>query len=269
MPSKIIPEPWRSFLSDIDESLTEEVELHCLGGFVITVLYGLPRPTADVDVIAITPRTEIESLLNHAGQGSKLHRKHKVYLQLVGVATVPDGYERRLTEISPDPFKRLRILALDPYDLALSKIERNTQRDRDDVRHLARTVPFDLDILRQRYQAELRPYLGNAAREDLTLTLVTDCNTNQDCFAGTKVEGYCLVVQEPEPATDTTDDTSGDVTPAVDSKLCKMLGRIWASTKQRWKSVWAVRSRPRYQAAIKVSSCGEPILNLSHAIDPN
>lgn len=100
MLSKSIPEPWRSFFSDVDAILREDVELHCLGGFVITVLYNLARPTADVDVIAITPRSEIESLLSAGGQGSLLHRKHKVYLQLVGVATVPDSYEERLTAIA-------------------------------------------------------------------------------------------------------------------------------------------------------------------------
>lgn len=152
MPSKSIPEPWQSFLSGIDVTLTEEVELHCLGGFVITVLYDLARPTADVDVIAVTPRSEIESLLSLAGQGSDLHRKHKVYLQLVGVAPVPESYEERLTEIAPGVFKHLRLFGLDPYDLALSKLERNTQRDRDDVRHLARTVPFDIATLKERYQ---------------------------------------------------------------------------------------------------------------------
>ena len=63
------------------------------------------------------------------------------------------------------------MFALDPYDLALSKLERNAQRDRDDVRHLARTLPFDTAILKDRYQKELRPYLGNPKREDLTLQL--------------------------------------------------------------------------------------------------
>src|SRR6266850_608814 len=115
MPSKSIPEPWHSFLSDIDASLHEDVELHCLGGFVVTVLYDLARPTADVDVIAITPRSEIESLMSLAGLGSGLHRKHNVYLQLVGVATVPESYEERLTEISPGRFNHLRLFALDSY----------------------------------------------------------------------------------------------------------------------------------------------------------
>jgi Nucleotidyltransferase of unknown function (DUF6036) len=171
MPSKSIPEPWQSFFSDIDASLHEDVELHCLGGFIVTTPYDLARPTADLDVIAITPQNKIESLMSLAGQGSDLHHKHKVYLQLVGVATVPDSYEERLTEIFPGGFKYLRLLALDPYDLALSKLERNTQRDRDDVKHLARTVPFDLDKLQERYQKELRPDLGNPEREDLTLKL--------------------------------------------------------------------------------------------------
>ena len=62
------------------------------------------------------------------------------------------------------------LFALDPYDLALSKLERNIQRDRDDVPYLARTVPFDLGILKQRYQKELWQ-LGNPEREDLTLRL--------------------------------------------------------------------------------------------------
>src|SRR6266536_1095472 len=109
MPSKSIPEPWQSFLSDIDATLAEDVELHCLGGCVVTNKNNLARATADVDVIAITPRSEIESLMSLAGQGSDLHRKHKIYLQLVGVATVPDTYEERLTEMSPGSFKHLRL----------------------------------------------------------------------------------------------------------------------------------------------------------------
>ncbi len=69
----------------------------------------------------------------------------------------------------PGSLKRLRLYALDPYDLALTKLERNTQRDRDDIKHLVRTIPFDLELLKGRYHTELRPYLGNPKRENLTL----------------------------------------------------------------------------------------------------
>ena len=68
-------------------------------------------------------------------------------------------------------FQHLRLMALDPYDLALTKLERNIERDRNDVRYLARTIPFELDLLRERYESEMRPYLGNPKREDLTLQL--------------------------------------------------------------------------------------------------
>lgn len=179
MPLKAFPEPWKSFFTEIDDSLEEEVALHCLGGFVMSILYALDRPTADVDILPVGSNAAIESLIGLAGQGSKLHTKHKVYLQVVGVAQVPDNYEDRLKEMFPGSFNHLRLLALDPYDLALSKLERNTQRDRDDVKHLARTVPFDLNELQERYQKELRLNLGNPEREDLTLKLWIDA-INED-----------------------------------------------------------------------------------------
>src|SRR6266853_2110729 len=105
-----VPEPWKSFLGELDREATVETRLDCMGGFVATLLYGLPRATS----------------------------------------------------------------ALDPYDLALSKLERNIQRDRDDVKHLAQSVPLDLKILKERYEKELRWQLGNPEREDLTLKLWTE-----------------------------------------------------------------------------------------------
>ncbi len=79
-------------------------------------------------------------MLERGMQGSPLHKKYKVYLDRVGVAKVPENYEERLTEIFPKVFKHLRLLALDPYDLALSKLERNIQRVRDHVKQLAKTA---------------------------------------------------------------------------------------------------------------------------------
>ena len=45
----------------------------------------------------------------------------------------------------PGAYRNLHLMALDPYDLALSKLERNSQKDRDDVRFLARRVPEDME----------------------------------------------------------------------------------------------------------------------------
>ena len=143
-PNKDIPEPWFSFLRELDSSVHEDIRLDCMGGFVVSMVYGFSRPTGDLDVLEIAPREAGRPMLELGIQGGPLHKKYKLYLDHVGVAHVPEDYEERLTEIFPKVFKHLRLLALDPYDLALSKLERNIQRDRDDVMHLARTVPFDL-----------------------------------------------------------------------------------------------------------------------------
>ena len=169
-----IPEPWFSFLREMDESVAEPIEFHCLGGFVITLFYGLERSTSDVDVISVTPRQTVLHLIEIAGEGSALHRKYGVYLDVVGIATVPENYEERLTKINTDEFQNIKLFALDAYDIALAKIERNIQRDRDDVKHLARVKPFDIEVLKSRYENELRVYLGNPDREDLTLKLWID-----------------------------------------------------------------------------------------------
>ena len=169
-----IPEPWLSFLRELDAAAREDVRLDCMGGFVVTTVYGFSRPTGDLDVLEIAPRDAGRAVLELGMQGSALHRKYKIYLDHVGVAHVPEDYEDRLTEIFPGTFKHLRLLALDPYDLALSKLERNIQRDRDDVLHLARTVPLDLEVLKDLYQKELRWQLGNPEREGLTLQLWID-----------------------------------------------------------------------------------------------
>lgn len=179
MQIKEIPEPWTSFLAQIDESLTRRVELHCFGGFVMTLFYGLRRGTADIDIFLSTDRQVAEKLLSFAGKGSELHRKHKIYLDFVTIASVPEDYDQRLTEMFPGVFKHLRLLAFDPYDIALAKLERNIQRDRDDVKYLARTIPLDLGVLNDRYREELRPLLGNPLREDLTLRLWIEAITEE------------------------------------------------------------------------------------------
>jgi hypothetical protein len=166
-----IPEPWLSFLRELDSAVREEVRLDCMGGFVVTMVYGFSRPTGDLDVLEIAPMQAGRAILQLGMQGGPLHKKYKIYLDHVGVARVPENYEDRLTEIFPHSCKYLRLLALDPYDLALSKLERNIQRDRDDVKHLAKTVPLDLELLQERYQKELRWQLANPEREDLTLRL--------------------------------------------------------------------------------------------------
>jgi hypothetical protein len=60
-PREAMPEPWRSFLNELDRVVTSTVRLDCIGGFVVTMLYGLSRPTANVDVLEIAPRAAADA----------------------------------------------------------------------------------------------------------------------------------------------------------------------------------------------------------------
>lgn len=166
-----LPKPWFDFLLKLDGSVSKPVDFHCLGGFIVTFVYGLERTTSDVDVLAFVPKNEMSALLNLGQKESNLHKLYKVYLDPVSIVTPPEDYDQRLTEIFVGSFRNIRLFALDPYDIALTKLERNSPKDREDVKYLARQIPFDLNILRERYEKELRSYLFVPEREDLTLRL--------------------------------------------------------------------------------------------------
>ncbi|HVB56462.1 MAG TPA: DUF6036 family nucleotidyltransferase [Candidatus Acidoferrales bacterium] len=167
--------PWREFLAEVDSLLKEPCQLHCIGGFAVVSAYGLPRSTNDLDYISIESANLPPDLEAIAGEGSALDKKHRVHVHRVTIATVPEDYEKRLIELFANKFKNIRLLVLDPYDVVLSKLSRNIERDREDVAYLARTRQLDPNILRERYQEELRPNLiGPPERHDNTLKFWTE-----------------------------------------------------------------------------------------------
>ncbi len=167
-----LPNPWRAFLGEVDGRLTRPIEIHCLGGFVAAFYYDLPRPTNDLDYIEVIPRDAMATLQEIAGADAPLAKKHHVHLQHVGVASPPESYAERLIDLVSAKFRRLRLLTLEPHDLALSKLTRNSPIDREDVAQIARAVPLDAKVLRARYQRELRPILiGDPEQHDRTLEM--------------------------------------------------------------------------------------------------
>src|SRR5579871_5726107 len=170
MPLKLkdLPSPWPSFLKEVDEVLKAPVELQCLGGFVLTVQFGMPRSTDDLDYISVIPRAAAAELERLAGRGSKLSQKYKVFLQNVGaIPDLPDSYEERLVHLKLGLSKLSLKLIVDPYDLALSKLTRNSTKDGEDVKFLA--TQLDFKELVARFDAEMKPWLPNLDRHALTL----------------------------------------------------------------------------------------------------
>jgi len=170
-PVPALPPPWDAFLAEVDARLQKPVEIHCLGGFVLHVMFDLPRPTADIDFISATPKDAASELMEIAGHGTPLAKKHRLYLQLVTVSDFSDDYDTRLIHIAPGTLARLHLRALSPEDLVLAKLTRNSPKDIHDVRFLAAKGALDAGVLRECYAEHLRPYLANTERHDLTLDL--------------------------------------------------------------------------------------------------
>jgi len=169
---KPIQEPWLGFLRAVDEKLEDPTEIHCIGGFTLQLLLEKSRPTGDVDFVETVPSNAGTSLTELAGKNTELALEHKLYLDWVKVTEPPSDYETRLFDATPRDLKKLKIKVLDPHDLVLTKLERNSPRDREDVKALILELGLEADILRKRFDAELRPYLAvTPDRTILTLEL--------------------------------------------------------------------------------------------------
>ncbi len=156
--------------------LTREVKLQDAQnrlGFVVAQHYGLGRETSDIDFVTAITESRADDLEHLAGMHSGLHRKYRLHLQHVGIAKPPCDYAQRLTRMFPNaPWARLKLFALDATDLALSKLERNAERDRQDFLRHVRAELVNLDAFKTRYFAEVRPYmLGYLPWHDKTLEL--------------------------------------------------------------------------------------------------
>jgi hypothetical protein len=166
-----LPNPWRAFLVDVDGRLPHPIEIHCLGAFVAAFYYDLPPSTNHLDFSDVVPRGALATWQELAGANSPIARKHRVHFQHVGFASLPASYRTRLSELFPEGFRHLRLFALDPHDLALSKLTSNSPADRADIALLATAVPLDAAVLRERYRQELRPTIGDPERHDRTLEM--------------------------------------------------------------------------------------------------
>jgi hypothetical protein len=112
---------------------------HCIGDFVVSQHYGLGRETADLDVLAVIPREVAEQVVPLAGKGPALQEIYRVYMDQVGAANYPADYEGRLVRAFP-VWPKVRLWALEPHGLALTKLERSIERNIRDVIFLERLL---------------------------------------------------------------------------------------------------------------------------------
>lgn len=158
MPRNRPDEPWFSFLTNLNAHLSEPADFHCIGGFVVSQHYGFARETTDLDILTVIPWEVAEGAIQFAGKGSALQKTYGVHVDYVRVANYPADYEDRLARAFPI-WSKVRLWVLEPHDLALTKLERSSQQDINDVIFLAQANLINKDTLVARFETEFDPYV--------------------------------------------------------------------------------------------------------------
>jgi len=169
-----LDKPWPDFLKEVDSALARKVSLTCVGGFVLAALYGIPRYTGDVDYIEVMPADALSEVEEVAGRGSALAKKYRLCFQNVGgVTDLPEEYGSRVKELDLR-LQKLSLRGLEPYDLLLSKLTRNSPKDREDAKFLVRKLRLTFATFYARWQHEMAPWVANRDRHELTVQLWKD-----------------------------------------------------------------------------------------------
>ncbi len=128
MTKKTDPEEVLQYLRELGGQLHRPVQM-VVAGLVALILSGhLSRATDDIDVVNEVP-SEIRS------QHQLLHQlesRYGLHLGHVRSRYFPAGWENRVHSLAP--FGRLQVFLLDEYDVLLSKLFSDRDRDRDDLR---------------------------------------------------------------------------------------------------------------------------------------
>lgn len=167
-PTVTITNEWKAFLADVDRALSQEFTLRCLGGFALSAMYGLPRPTADMDYIEIAPLENESELVSVAGRESKLAKKHGFYIQRTGIAKYPDGFESRIVGLGLG-LHRLNVYILGPYDLALSKVCTDRPKDMEDAKYLIKIAALELNEFIRIWTSEMAYQLPSRFQTDINI----------------------------------------------------------------------------------------------------
>jgi hypothetical protein len=168
---------WGDFLREVDRRLPNPIALHCLGGFVLRVIYDIPRHTGDLDYLDTVPSAAKSQLSEIAGPESHLARRYGLHIHFAGVIDMPENYASRLIDITHN-LKKLSLLVPEVYDLLLSKLTRNSPKDREDIKYLIQRERLAFDKLRFRFDTEMRPATGSRERHELTIELWQDFFTD-------------------------------------------------------------------------------------------
>lgn len=141
-------------LARVDAELKEfapdfpPIPVTLIGGAAV-IVYGGRRWSRDIDVVASPGRRFF---------GLDVFHRHGIHLVSEALVNLHPDWDVRVQQVPGASYSRLAVSVLDPYDLAIAKIARGTERDLQDVRELApRLDPKRLAAL---YREAMRYWIG-------------------------------------------------------------------------------------------------------------
>jgi len=125
-----------------------------LASFDSSKLPALLTQSIEADVFYLTDNSQaLTDLIDGSiGEASMFQDTHGIYAHGVGkdTAVLPHGWESRLVKLNNDNTFGYTALCLDPYDLCVSKLIANREKDREYVEALLSAKLLDVNILKKR-----------------------------------------------------------------------------------------------------------------------
>jgi hypothetical protein len=182
--------PIEHFLLDLDAHWgpTEpRLPLKVIGSTALMLQADYLRGTKDSDVLGVEPvRAEIrKKLLDLAGEGSSLHQRHRIYIDVVapGIPFLPHPPRFVLLEGLNAQLQAFQISALEVLDVVVSKLKPFRGSDRDDVRAMVDMDLVEHRLLIERFRSAVDSFTMDARADDLPAIIQHLHWVERECFA--------------------------------------------------------------------------------------
>jgi len=155
------------FLEEVEKTLSRDITLVAVGGTALTLL-GVKPSTRDIDfTMPGEDYDEFRNALNETPHGFKVDywRDGAVFSQML-----PDDYLQRGLDVKK--LKRIRLKALNPVDIVVTKIGRLDQRDKQDIQ--ACINRFKLRRTQITKRAKQVEYVGRQENYEINLKFVLE-----------------------------------------------------------------------------------------------
>ncbi len=182
--------PIRNLIKDVDRlwggAGQGKIRLSIIGSAALMLQTPYERGTKDSDILeAATLKVEVKDRLLHlAGNGTDLHRRHRVYLEFVahGIPFLPQNPLFHLVDDLNEELGHFEIEVLDVADVVVSKLKRFHANDVSDIEAMVDLEKVGHARMIERFRAAVETYAMDARAEDLPRYVRNLHRIERDCF---------------------------------------------------------------------------------------